>query len=128
MAKRPNANIGTVECPICQEVGAIRKDRVGKLYYVCHCGGPHPLHGERGQDFVVSHGQIWGPDGAPADAPEWIAQGLGFPPGTRSPWSRPRSPAPLPPQPEPDRPPGPSANPKSNHEDEDERIRGGLFL
>jgi hypothetical protein len=101
MAKRPNPTIGTVACQ-CGETGAVRRDRAGCLYYVCHCGH-HPMHGERGQTWINAHADLWTGDAPPDDAPEWIKRGLGHPPGTRSPFSRPRAPrvAPSPPEPEP---------------------------
>lgn len=126
MPKRPNPTIGMVGCPICGELGAVRKDRSERMYYVCHCGGPFPLHGAKGREYVLSKGTIWGPEGtAPDDAPEWIRRGLGYPPGTRSPNGRPRAPAPAP-SPAPS--PAPIPPDDLEPDDDDGRLVGGLFL
>lgn len=59
MPRRPPPTIGTVNCPICGETGALRKSRDGKFYYICACGGAHYLEGASGQDFLDRYASVW---------------------------------------------------------------------
>lgn len=69
-----NPNIGHVECPICQAVAAVRKNRAGKLYMDCmHCGRLYPNHAG-GQRWLMDSSHIWGAGGPPPTVPRWIAE------------------------------------------------------
>jgi hypothetical protein len=93
MSKRPNPTIGIVLCPMCESDGAVRKSKDSRFYYVCACG-VHRNEAFTGQEWILKNANIWGDGDPPEDAPDWIRRGLGHPPGTRSVFSRPRTPVP----------------------------------
>lgn len=74
MSKQVNENIGTIDCPLCAAVAAVRRDKNKKLYYDClNCGRSTPnLPG--GQDVILQRAKLWGAGGPPADCPRWIAE------------------------------------------------------
>lgn len=73
MSKQVNPNIGHIECSECREIAALRKNKNGSLYYDClGCGRMAPNHAG-GQGKIKDRAVIWGPDGAPAGVPRWIA-------------------------------------------------------
>ena len=74
MTKQINQNIGHIDCPICHQVAAVRKNRGGRFYFDCmHCGRMTPNH-SGGQRFILENAVIWGPEGAPATVPAWIRE------------------------------------------------------
>lgn len=108
----------------CGKLGAVRRERGGRFYYVCECGGPYYA-----SSYVEKHATLWNDAPAPDDAPEWIKRGLAFKPGTREGGDRPRAPAPAP-APAPETPkPEQRAEPRTEPEPEPPtRWRGGLFV
>lgn len=63
-------NIGEVVCPHCTKVAAVRRYKTGsgKLYYSCGtCGIIRPAT-QAGQDWILEHAKLYGPEGAPAPA------------------------------------------------------------
>lgn len=74
MTKQTNPNIGHIDCPICKEVAAVRKNRGGRFYFDCmHCGRITPNH-SGGQRYVMDTATIWGASGAPETVPAWIRE------------------------------------------------------
>lgn len=71
----PRDDIGRVPCPMCRRSVPVRKNRKGRLYMYCGptdgypgCGMLQPnLPG--GQDWILEHATMNGPDGPPACDP-----------------------------------------------------------
>lgn len=72
--RQVNPNIGHAKCHLCGETVAVRKNKHGELYYDClDCGRIAPNH-RGGQEKLLGSATIWGPEGAPAGVPQWIAE------------------------------------------------------
>lgn len=62
-------NIGAVTCPFCNESAPVRKNKVGRLYYMCqHCGLIYP-NMPGGQDWILSNARMGAPAPEPKPAP-----------------------------------------------------------
>lgn len=77
MASRPNANIGTVDCPArhCDRKDAhVRKmakgRRAGQLYVQCPDCGPVMLRGAAFQDWCLERATMNGPPKPPPEPPK----------------------------------------------------------
>lgn len=77
-------NIGTMDCPCCAEVAALRRKRTQKgpkLYAYCGDCGMLNLTMHGGQAYILEHPStnIWpDPESPPAEAPDWIRLGKAF--------------------------------------------------
>lgn len=73
MASKPNADIGTVDCPVqgCGATARIRKmvngRRAGKLYVHCSECGPVMARGQRFQDWLLDRASMNGPKAPPPE-------------------------------------------------------------
>lgn len=116
MARKPNASIGTVSCPITGELAAVRKERGGRLYYVSAAGKITP-YTEVGQRWMLEHATLW-TAGPPVGTPDWIADNRPSPP---NPSNRVGStPQPVP-ETDPDPPaPNPDPDPEPTRDDDDD--------
>ena len=105
MPRKPNASIGFVYCPICCELGAVRKDKRGRFYYVSRAGtiGGTPWLA----NWIAEHARIWGEGDPDPSAPDWIVKGRAAPP--EDPQPLPAPPAPPARQPGESDPPAPPA-------------------
>lgn len=60
-----NPDIGTIPCAHCSATAAVRKNRNSGLYYSCpNCGLITPRL-RAGQEYILTHAAMFGPDGAP---------------------------------------------------------------
>lgn len=120
----PNPTIGEIDCPVCGEVGEVRRCKVGRrtLYWVCRCGKMTP-NLPHGQDFILSAARMYGPEGKPepATAPAPKPEPPQAPPAkpaparaaTAAPTAPPKPKAYTTPQPAPAPKPAPPSQPKA---------------
>lgn len=134
MSKQVNANIGHVECFICDRVSAVRKNKAGALYYDClSCGRIAPNH-KPGQGALLERAKIWGPDGPPPEIPKWIREqwpyGLAVREGMKEAPPVNKEPPPGLPEEPPPPPPrrSPKAPPEKTTESPEESARSGGIL
>jgi len=74
MTRQVNPNIGHVECHVCSELAALRRNKNGGLYYDClSCGRIAPNH-KGGQEKLLACAVVWGAAGPPDGVPKWIAE------------------------------------------------------
>lgn len=78
MSKQVNVTIGHIECSECKAASALRRDKGGKLYFLClNCGKIAPNHAG-GQKSLKARAHFWGAEGAPDELPAWIRENWSY--------------------------------------------------
>ncbi len=72
MRKARAKNIGTIQCPVCQDIAAVREKSNGKRYAYCGDCGFLNLSLANGQRWLQT-ASIWEGE-APPGTPEWITE------------------------------------------------------